>query len=119
MTSAQTTAIRVFDPIKADRSGKMKQNATFCNKPPPLAPRGPHNRAKYLISQGLGKPQGVTEPETGNRQTPARFPLATTIHRGNLRISFRAKLIWNPLTTLMNGSPRVPALRNSIWEYTR
>jgi hypothetical protein len=37
--SAEVVAIPFFDPTRADPIAKLQQNATFCNKPPPFAPR--------------------------------------------------------------------------------
>jgi hypothetical protein len=66
----------VFDPKNADWSGKMKQNATFCNKPPPLAPPGPKNSRIYLISQGLRDTKIVRIQKT---ESHPRFSLPTSV----------------------------------------
>jgi hypothetical protein len=72
-----STPNRVFDPINTDYVKKMKQNATFCNKPPPPAPPRQIFGYKVLMPERLSIESTVQKQETAN----SRRPKITKHHR--------------------------------------
>jgi hypothetical protein len=64
--AAANLANRIFDPKNANYMKKMKQNATFCNKPPPLAPPAEKNRRITLKIKELQSDRFTQILETGN-----------------------------------------------------